>query len=107
MSWIDRVIGEIIPQNMNKGQETIKYILCRKLEYFGHVMRNERKIEINGERSKKAGKNILAEKCQGQVWMQHNIVYCCCSRSQPSHEEGQPWKEKKPKPALKQKLIQC
>ena len=35
-SWTERISNEEVLKWMNKGQETIKYIKCKKLEYFSH-----------------------------------------------------------------------
>ncbi|KAJ2952534.1 hypothetical protein O0L34_g6852 [Tuta absoluta] len=42
ISWTDKVRNDIVLQRMNKKLEVLNTIKRRKLEYFGHIMRNEK-----------------------------------------------------------------
>ncbi|XP_045457900.1 uncharacterized protein LOC123668152 [Melitaea cinxia] len=46
ISWRDRVRNTTVLQRMGKATEILTTIKRRKLEYFGHVMRNTKKYEL-------------------------------------------------------------
>ncbi|CAH2267750.1 jg15167 [Pararge aegeria aegeria] len=46
ISWTDRVRNSTVLQRMGKVPEVLLTIKKRKLEYFGHVMRNTKKYEL-------------------------------------------------------------
>ncbi|CAG9831796.1 unnamed protein product, partial [Diabrotica balteata] len=39
--WTDRVTNEEVLRRMNKNREVLTTIKSRKLQFFGHIMRNE------------------------------------------------------------------
>jgi hypothetical protein len=46
VSWMDRVTNESILERMKKGKEVMYTVKRRKLEYFGHIMRNDTKYRL-------------------------------------------------------------
>lgn len=43
MSWIDRIINDQVLRRVNKEQEIIISMKRCKLEYVGHIIRNEQR----------------------------------------------------------------
>lgn len=46
ISWVDHVTNVEVLLRMNKTTEIVKTIKIRKLQYFGHIMRNEQRYGI-------------------------------------------------------------
>lgn len=46
ISWVDHVTNVEVLLRMNKTTEIIKTIKIRKLQYFGHIMRNEQRYGV-------------------------------------------------------------
>ena len=46
VSWPDRVIKEEILRRMRKNMEVLLTVKCRKLQYLGHIMRNESRFYL-------------------------------------------------------------
>lgn len=46
ISWKDKVTNVIVLERMNKEREVMNTVKKRKLEYFGHIMRNEKKYDL-------------------------------------------------------------
>lgn len=46
ISWVDRVTNETLLERMEKEKEVMKTIKRRKLEYLGHIMRNDNKYKL-------------------------------------------------------------
>jgi len=46
ISWVDRVTNETILERMGKEKVVMKMIKRRKLEYLGHIIRNDKKYKL-------------------------------------------------------------
>ena len=46
VSWRDRVTNVEILRRMNKGKEVLDIVKVRKLQYLGHIMRNENRYVL-------------------------------------------------------------
>uniref|UniRef100_A0A8D8SXR8 Craniofacial development protein 2 n=1 Tax=Cacopsylla melanoneura TaxID=428564 RepID=A0A8D8SXR8_9HEMI len=46
ISWMDRITNESVLQRMKKDKEIMHTIKRRKLEYLGHILRNENKYHL-------------------------------------------------------------
>lgn len=46
ISWMDKISNKQVLQRLNKETEIIHTVKCRKLEYLGHIMRNETKYKL-------------------------------------------------------------
>ncbi|CAG9832009.1 unnamed protein product [Diabrotica balteata] len=44
--WTDRVTNEEVLRRMNKNREVLTTIKSRKLQFFGHIMRNESRYAL-------------------------------------------------------------
>lgn len=55
ISWKDKITNVEVLRRMNKEQELMKTIKCRKLQYLGHIMRNRDRY------------NLLQEILQGKI----------------------------------------
>lgn len=46
ISWVDRITNDAVLRRMGKEREIINNVKKRKLEYLGHVMRNEQRYNL-------------------------------------------------------------
>lgn len=46
ISWVDRITNEEVLRRMDKEREVLNNIKKRKLEYLGHIMRNEHRYSL-------------------------------------------------------------
>jgi hypothetical protein len=46
ISWTDRVTNQLVLERMGKQKELLTTIKTRKLEYFGHILRNNQRYNI-------------------------------------------------------------
>lgn len=46
VSWMDRITNVKILCRMEKEKEVLNMVKCRKIQYFGHIMRNENRFHL-------------------------------------------------------------
>jgi len=46
ISWTDRITNQLVLERMGKQKELLTTIITRKLEYIGHILRNNQRYNI-------------------------------------------------------------